>query len=68
MLQRMSTYFFRMVFRGFRDSLATIALQEQTPALKPGAKILIQDVVMSEPETIPLWKDRVARYIAARRR
>ncbi|KAL1598062.1 hypothetical protein SLS60_008550 [Paraconiothyrium brasiliense] len=58
-------YFFRMVFRGLGDAFATQALQAQIPALQPGVKILIQDVVMPEPEIIPLWKDRVARYVAA---
>jgi hypothetical protein len=58
-------YFFRMVFRNFGDAFATQILKAQIPALQPGAKILIQDVVMPEPEVIPLWKDRVARYVAA---
>ena len=57
-------YFFRMVFRGLGDAFATQALKAQSPALRPGVKILIQDVVMPEPETIPLWRDRFARYVA----
>lgn len=60
-------YFFRMVFRGLGDAFATQVLQAQVPALRPGVKILIQDVVIPEPEAIPLWKDRVARYVAAGR-
>jgi hypothetical protein len=60
-------YFFRMVFRGLGDAFATQALKAQVPALQPGAKILIQDVVMPEPETIPLWRDRFARYVTAYR-
>jgi hypothetical protein len=60
-------YFFRMVFRGLGDAFVTQALQAQIPALRPGVKILIQDVVMPEPEAIPLWKDRVARYVTAGR-
>ena len=51
-----------MVFRGLGDAFAIQALQAQIPALKPGVKILIQDVVMPEPGSIPLWKDRNARY------
>ncbi|OAG01869.1 putative Sterigmatocystin 8-O-methyltransferase [Paraphaeosphaeria sporulosa] len=56
-------YFFRMVFRGFGDAFAAQALKAQIPALRPGVKILIQDVVMPEPEAIPLWRDRVARSV-----
>ena len=58
-------YFFRMVFRGLGDAFAIQALQAQIPALRPGVKILIQDVVMPEPEAIPLWRDRVAKYVTA---
>lgn len=61
---KVDIYFFRMVFRGLGDAFAVQALQAQIPALRPGVKILIQDVVMPEPETIPLWKDRVARFVA----
>lgn len=57
-------YFFRMVFRSLGDAFATQVLQAQIPALRPGVKILFQDVVMPEPEVIPLWKDRVAKYVA----
>ncbi|KAH7087025.1 S-adenosyl-L-methionine-dependent methyltransferase [Paraphoma chrysanthemicola] len=56
-------YFFRMVFRGLGDAFATQVLKAQIPALRSGAKILIQDVVMPEPETIPLWRDRFARSV-----
>jgi hypothetical protein len=45
-----------MVFRGLGDAFATQVLQAQIPALRQGVKILIQDVVMPEPEAIPLWK------------
>jgi hypothetical protein len=56
-------YLFRMVFRGLGDALATQVLKAQIPVLRPGVKILIQDVVMPDPDTIPLWKDRLARYV-----
>lgn len=56
-------FFFRMVFRGLGDAFAAQVLRAQIPALKPGVKILIQDVVMPEPDAIPLWKDRVARSV-----
>jgi hypothetical protein len=49
-------YIFHMVFRCLGDAFATQASQAQIPALQPGVKILVQDVVMPEPEAIPLWK------------
>jgi hypothetical protein len=56
-------YFFRMQFRNLGDKYAVQVLKAQIPVLKPGVKILIQDVVMPEVGTIPLWKDRMARYV-----
>lgn len=55
-------YFFRMVFRTWGDKYAVRILRAQIPALRPGAKILIQDVCMPETGTIPLWRERMQRY------
>lgn len=55
-------YFFRMVFRTWGDKYALRILRAQIPALQPGAKILIQDACMPEPDTIPLWRERIQRY------
>ena len=59
-----SIYFFRMVFRNLGDKYAVQVLKAQIPVLRPGTKILIQDVCMPEPDVIPLWRERVARYVA----
>lgn len=56
-------YFFRMVFRNWGDKYAVKILKAHIPALRPGVKILIQDVCMPEPETIPLWRERIQRYV-----
>ena len=56
-------YFFRMVFRNVGDIFAEQILKAQIPALEPGAKILIQDVVMPEQDAVPLWKERTQRYV-----
>jgi hypothetical protein len=57
-------YFFRMALRGLGDKYAVQILQAQVPVLQSGAKILIQEVVMPEPDVIPLWRARFARYVA----
>jgi hypothetical protein len=54
-------FFFRMVFRNLGDKYAVPVLKAQIPALRPGVKILIQDVCMPEPNAIPLWRERVSR-------
>lgn len=55
-------YLFRMVFRNWGNKYSLQILKAQIPALRPGAKILIQDACMPEPGTIPLCRDRVQRY------
>ncbi|KAI1850095.1 hypothetical protein JX266_004474 [Neoarthrinium moseri] len=54
-------YLFRLVFQIWPDKYALQILKAQIPALQPGAKLLIQDLVMPEPGEIPLWKDRELR-------
>ncbi|TVY62717.1 O-methyltransferase gsfB, partial [Lachnellula suecica] len=58
-----SVYFFRMVFRGLGDTYAVQVLKAQIPVLKPGVKILIQDVCMPEPHAIPTWRERISRSV-----
>ena len=54
-------YFFRIVFRNLGDKYAVPILKAQIPVLRPGTRILIQDVVMPQPNVIPLWRERVSR-------
>ncbi|KAI1810153.1 sterigmatocystin 8-O-methyltransferase [Poronia punctata] len=54
-------YLFRLVFQIWTDKYAVQILKAQIPVLKPGAKILIQDLVMPEPGDLPLWRDRELR-------
>ncbi|KAI1768518.1 S-adenosyl-L-methionine-dependent methyltransferase [Hypoxylon sp. FL1150] len=57
-------YFFRMVLRAWGDKYAVNILKAQIPALRPGAKILIQDACMPEPGSAsPLWRERVMRSV-----
>lgn len=57
-------YFFRMIFHNWGDKYAVKILKSQIPALRPGAKILIQDRVMAAPGEIPMWRERDVRYVA----
>ncbi|KAH9890829.1 sterigmatocystin 8-O-methyltransferase [Xylariomycetidae sp. FL2044] len=54
-------YLFRLVFQIWPDQQAVQILRAQIPALRPGAKILIQDTVAPEPGEIPLWRERELR-------
>ncbi|KAF3012999.1 hypothetical protein E8E14_007434 [Neopestalotiopsis sp. 37M] len=56
-------YFFRMVLRSWGDKYGVKILQAQIPALRPGAKILIQDAILPGPnDASPLWRERLLRY------
>ncbi|KAI1453493.1 sterigmatocystin 8-O-methyltransferase [Annulohypoxylon moriforme] len=54
-------YLFRLVFQIWPDKYALRILKAQIPALRPGAKIIIQDTVAPEPGEIPLWRERELR-------
>ncbi|EPE28201.1 S-adenosyl-L-methionine-dependent methyltransferase [Glarea lozoyensis ATCC 20868] len=56
-------YFFRMAFRSLGDKYAVQVLKAQIPVLESGVKILLQDVCMPEPDTIPLWRERISRSV-----
>ena len=56
-------YFFRWIFHDWSDELSTRILRCLIPALKPGAKILIQDSVVPEYGTSSLYKERNYRYV-----
>ena len=55
-------YFFRMAFRNWNDENAVKILKAQVPALRPGAKLLIQDKCMTPPNTVPISEERIQRY------
>ncbi|KAH9997808.1 sterigmatocystin 8-O-methyltransferase [Xylariaceae sp. FL0662B] len=56
-------YFFRAIFHNWSDKYAVRILKAQIPALRPGAKILIQDAIMPDPGHIPLWRERDMRAV-----
>jgi hypothetical protein len=61
--EQADVYFFRMILRSWTDQKAIKILQAQIPALRPGAKILIQDAVLPAPGSdSPLWRERLLRY------
>ena len=58
-------YFYRFVFHNFHDEKAIEALKAAIPALKPGAKILINDEILPEPGTIRWRNERAVRGLDA---
>lgn len=56
-------FYFRWTLRNWADKYCVLALKAQIPMLKPGARVIIQDVIMPEPGAAPLWKEKNARFV-----
>lgn len=54
-------FYFRWILHNWADKYCVLILRAQIPALKPGARIIIQDTCMPEPGTVPLWRERDLR-------
>jgi hypothetical protein len=56
-------YFFRWIFHGFSEKYCVKILQALTPALKKGARILINDGTLPEPGTAGYVEEKSMRYV-----
>lgn len=56
-------YFFRMIFHGFADKYCVKILQALIPALRPRAKIIINDGALPEPGTAGYIDERTMRTL-----
>ncbi len=58
-------YFYRFVFHNFYDEKAIETLRAAIPALKKGARILINDEILPEPGKITWKNERAIRGLDA---
>lgn len=58
-------YFFRWIFHGFSGKYCVQILQALVPALKKGAKIIINDGILPDPGTVPWVEERSLRRMDA---
>jgi chemotaxis methyl-accepting protein methylase len=54
-------YFFRWIFHGFSEKYCIQILQALTPALKKGAKVVINDGVLPDPGTAGYVEEKSMR-------
>ena len=54
-------YFFRWVLHNWADGYCAKILRNLIPALKPGAKIIVNDIVLPQAGTIPHWHEARVR-------
>ena len=57
-------YHFRWIFHNWPDKYCTMLLRAQIPALKAGARIVIQDFVVPESGTAPFYQEKLSRYVS----
>ena len=55
-------YLFRWIFHDWSDKYVIKILSQLIPALKPGARVLISEVILPEPNTLSLLRERKIRY------
>ncbi|RYC57523.1 hypothetical protein CHU98_g8684 [Xylaria longipes] len=54
-------YFLRWVFHNWSDKYCILILKALIPALKPGAKIILNETCMPEPGAISHWREKHLR-------
>ena len=57
-------YLYRWVFHDWPDAYVVKILRQLIPALKPGARVLINDTILPEPNTLSELQERKIRYEA----
>lgn len=55
-------YLFRNIFHNWSDAHVVQILKATVPALKPGARIIVNDFVIPEPNTLSWTEERSIRY------
>ena len=56
-------YFFRWIFHNWSDEYCVRILRNLIPALKPHARIVLNDACLPEPNTLSVMAERRVRYV-----
>ena len=54
-------YFFRLIFHDWPDNECITILRNHVPAMKKGASILVCDLLLPEPNTVPTRVEKEMR-------
>lgn len=60
-------YFLRWILHNWPDKYCIKILQNLIPALKSGARILIQEMCMPEPGSVVSWREKQLRFVRQHR-
>jgi hypothetical protein len=56
-------YFFRWILHNWSDKYCVKILENLIPALKPGARIVVNDNVLPRPGAMSRWQENRLRYV-----
>ena len=62
-VQNADIYFLRSILHDWSDKYAIKILRNLTPALKIGARIIVNEVCLPEPNTISKYHEQLVRYV-----
>lgn len=62
-VQGADVYLFRWIFHNWSDKYSIKILRNLIPALKPGAKVVINDNVLPQPGVLSRWQEERLRYV-----
>lgn len=60
---RADVFFFRWIFHNWSDQYCVRILKAQVPALKPGARLLVQEALLPESATVSHWREKDFKYV-----
>ena len=60
-IKNADVYFFRCVFHNWADQACIKILKALIPALKVGARVLVQEILLPEPGTMSAYQERKLR-------
>jgi hypothetical protein len=58
-----NVYFYRWVFHNWSDKYCIKILRSLVPVLRPGVRIIINDICIPDPGTTALWKEKELRSV-----
>jgi trans-aconitate methyltransferase len=56
-------YFLRWILHDWSDSKALMILRQLIPALKRGAHVILQEMILPEPGTLPFYHEKTTRWV-----
>jgi hypothetical protein len=63
MIKGAEVYFLRSILHDWSDKYAVEIIRNIIPALKTGARVIVNEVCLPEPNTVPAYHEQLLRYV-----